>query len=531
MPVDELVEVERVVKNKLEPLISEIEHVFSHNPELQKEFQDLNQGVKTFEESVARLRASGNISKRRIVKGEEKLIEMLEDIDRNINNIDRKLEYDFLPRQFAQNTKNEINDIKNIIVLIKKELKISEHFENGEIDKKELKSNIQTLKQRTRQNHQSTDFQSFKTTEEYREKIIFRFIKQKANDKNVIEKSLFKFSLDPCLQQLQQKIGLNPELSTESPKEKEKWQRTGTKLSREGYQHSVDIKFGQSRKRINFVAASYSQEIVDQYVRQKLNKRLHEVEKEYENVNHQLEVLQSVKEDAKQSNLPTYNSSMSKINKLADFYVKEMLDYVEEHLDLKISFDLEEDYDIKKHDKFTRYTGTYQGVHRIDLMSVPKNRADFYPTDFKKLVSYFENAPTGVQGQEADNVPHRAPDVLVIDLLHEIGHMVSNLIVEEKGRQQGKEYSDKYGMGGDFDPVTKELGSSKSEKTANELALAIAKRLRTMGGTYKEIMPGFEAYLELTKYDNPNEGYTSQHPIRADRDTVKELFEIDDKSK
>lgn len=511
MPGEEAQHFEKVLSQKLKPFVQELEHVFANNQELQNSFQKINDKINGIEQEIQHL---GSNSREEVIQKEKILENELDELNSLINEIDSHINYSLLSPSYRKKLKAEKKDIQLLVRLLKREVKISEHFENGELDREQLKKEINGFEEQISEELKPVNLKEFNTSEEFREKIFLKEIQKNSNNQGVVETSLFKFT-DTVLKQYREALGLSSDVDLN----KGAWQQTATNLSKKGYQHSIDLEFDHDKKSIKFKVASHKKEIVDKYVERKLDERLHEVNSAYETVNKQLKILEEKKQNIQSSGLPTYDSSTSDLKELADYYVSSMEGYVENHLNLHLGIE-KSDFVVER-DQMTGYHGKSNGRHRITLTKNPKVSSDYYPTGFETLVKHFEEAPTGADGQREVEVTMRQPDIAVVDLLHEVGHMVANVIVAEKKGMRDK------GYGNSNSPVKSEMGAAGNEKTANELAMAQAKAFSTKGGAWRDILPALKAYIELTKFGNSAAGYADQHPIRADRSTVKELFAVE----
>ncbi|MFB6115465.1 MAG: hypothetical protein ABEK04_04160 [Candidatus Nanohalobium sp.] len=344
------------------------------------------------------------------------------------------------------------------------------------------------------------------------EKFVLKVLKKESGSSGVLETSIVRFVVEEASKVFEKK---HPEYDVS----RQEWRKVADDLDQKGFSVSFTEYYGKDRKKIDFSACSYDKKLLKQYFNKKLGKAEQEIEECYREVNKALETLDECRSSVKASNLPTYGSRS--FGNLKQLYGNNMADLLSNILNLPVNFP--EDRVKLTSSSATGYDGKTNGRFKVMLMNDPNKSSDLYEVPENDIKAFVKNAPVGASGQRDVTVPHRACDVLAVDLLHELGHVASDLVAEAKLRSEGKEVPEGYRHSGLYKQV---FGNVSGEKAANEVAAATVKALagNLGGGVFQDVEKGFEAYLELTKWDNPASGYQRQHPIKGSRGELNKVF-------
>jgi hypothetical protein len=295
------------------------------------------------------------------------------------------------------------------------------------------------------------------------------------------------------------------------------------------YEKTVEVTYGKEKHSISFTICGNSPEMVESTAKSLVLEQidLEQLKHEIRNVNSAITRVVEAREAVIESGLPKYGelNSDPQTEKMKDYVAEVMINTVEQILGIDISAtpqDIVMDtkagnigYNGKTRNgkwsimfKDEQTTGTL-----FDLMEGAKDKS------VDELVEFIDNAPMGFESKRDDHAPSNAPDVFMIDLVHEVGHAVSDMAAEEVFHNGDVQRNYK-------SLLDEEMGSKRFEEAANELAGMTLKRLAgNIGGdAWGEIRTGFEGYLELTRYDRPKRGYRAQHPIHATENSIRNLY-------
>ncbi len=295
----------------------------------------------------------------------------------------------------------------------------------------------------------------------------------------------------------------------------------------------ITIEYGRERNLVEFSVIGNNEEMVKTTAKSMLLNRIDfkELKQEARNLNSAMSNLVEAEEAVLEAGYPRYHDlgHSDKSKKMKDYVAREMMKTAEQVLEINIPLD-QVHIKMKTGESKTGYTGKNRSgewviqfkenaeeVTMFDLMKDAENKP------LEEIKQYLKNAPLGVEEQGDNHTPSRAPDVFMVDLVHELGHAVSDIAAEQVLFERDTKPAD-YGS-----LVKDELGTKRFEEAANELAGATLKRLSgNMGNeVWNEIYKGFEGYLELTKYDKPVKGYRAQHPIQATSQSLRSLYNLE----
>lgn len=284
---------------------------------------------------------------------------------------------------------------------------------------------------------------------------------------------------------------------------------------RHNYQISLNTVFGIDRTSIEFHAISPDAELLENYAEKKLGEYIEEVEKEYEFVNGHFKTMEEARKSIEQSDLPNYGSSG--VRDLAEFYLREASNLVSGILPFKVGMP-----DFKIMEGGTAYQGKSRGVHEIRIGGNVRKRPVYYEkpegeVELDYIVDLIENCPTAAMDKDSVEVPARAPEILAVDLLHECGHLMANQIIESEISGE----KDNYG------PADHSLAGKKglnTEKAANEIAVYVIERMKRDSPVFQPVDVGLKSYIELSRFDNPADGYRDQFPIDGSRESLRNIF-------
>lgn len=294
------------------------------------------------------------------------------------------------------------------------------------------------------------------------------------------------------------------------------------------YQRTAEFFYGLERHEVSVVVSGNNSKIVEQTAKKQLLNQvnLRQYRKEVRNVNSCIADMIEAEETVVEKGLPAYGSTRE-AEKIKNFIAREMISTAEDALGINIQA-RPEDVVMKLENNVTGYFGKTGEGKWIIKFSQDKEEGSMFDLmkdnpeklSFSQLVSYIDNTPTGFTGRQAEeHTPSRAPDIFLVDLIHELGHVVSNMAAESVFYDGS--YNRKY-----QNLIEENIGKKKGEKAANEIAGLTVKRLAgNMGGeTWKPIFKGFESYLEMTKYDSKSQGYRIQHPIYGNEEALRDLY-------
>lgn len=502
--------VEELLSDKAAKTAEHLTLFFSNNSETG---QILHEFDSSLEQTIEELEDAKNSESKKSIAEQQDAVTRLESLSKVVARLDESISYSFLPEERSESIRNELKDLQVSLNASAAELNDILYEESGRTSIDSVKKDFKSIESSL--SNKWADFNEdmmLKLSEEIREKAILDALRSLSNEEGVANTSLLMFS-EKAMAHYRSKVGLSNEVDLQ----KGKWQRSADNLRKKGYQDSIDIVYGQNRNELDLTVSSADPEKARRYLHQKMDEAVNKSEKEIQQVNQMLRKLQEIKNHVKDSELITYSSSTDTIEKRAHYYAREMTNIISNQLNLRIDFKPEK-LRIKK-GKATGYMGKKKEIHRIELMKNPSSHAELYETEYESRREKLENIPTGAEGNNA-TVPGKAPDILVIDLIHELGHFITNLILESKLRQQDKNIPEIYGQ--EF--TTKHLEGNLSEKAANEVAgFCMYGFKSSQPSKWEPIIEGFEAYLELTEYDNPQAGYVGQN-IQATRTSLKKLF-------
>lgn len=299
--------------------------------------------------------------------------------------------------------------------------------------------------------------------------------------------------------------------------------------SLQNYEKTVEVTYGLEKHNIAFTVCGNSPEMVETTARSLILEQLdfEHLKKETREVNSAISNVIEAKEAVMESGFPRYGelNGNPQTDKMKNYVAEVMMNTAEQILNIQISAS-PEDIAIDVNTNIIGYKGKNRNGKWVlnfgdeetkgtlfDLIHGAENKS------VEELVDFIDNAPMGFEGTGDDHTPSKAPDVFMVDLVHEIGHAVSDIAAEEV--YHGGTVQENYKS-----LIDQEIGSRRFEEAANELAAITLKRLAgNLGGDiWKEIEKGFEGYLELTRYDRPKRGYRAQHPIHATKNSIRELY-------
>lgn len=137
----------------------------------------------------------------------------------------------------------------------------------------------------------------------------------------------------------------------------------------------------------------------------------------------------------------------------------------------------------------------------------------------KYFIALSENKPTSKKPEKPADLFTDTPPApeLPVTTIHEVGHLVANLLGDYAEENRGEEY-----------PVrsVKVNNEINSEKAANEIAKFAAENsnftLSDYGIPDEELLKAQDAYLETTKWIPFD--YEKQHPIEGSQDSIEEIL-------
>lgn len=303
---------------------------------------------------------------------------------------------------------------------------------------------------------------------------------------------------------------------------KDKVWSAAVKELRRDHEVRINEVYGKNRQEVSFRACGHKEAALEKWAEQELKNHLSSIKEEYEKVNEYLMALSDARQRVHSSSLPVYeDKNREDFRRILDFYASDISRLMSGILPFNVE---EPDYRINIVESGTKYKGKSSGVHQFTVSRKFRQEPKLYRKPnhddrLQNLVSYIENCPTAAKNDRTVSVPSRAPEILAVDLLHECGHMIANEIVERSNGSPKANYES-----GDLSPVgQKEVNI---EKAANEVALFSITAISSNADIYKPVQKGFHAYLNLTRYDNPAEGYQGQGQgqIDGNRQSIKNML-------
>jgi len=298
----------------------------------------------------------------------------------------------------------------------------------------------------------------------------------------------------------------------------------------EGYQRKRTVVYGRERHKISVSVSGNSPELVESSAKSMLLEQLdfERLRSEVRQVNSSIGNIVEAKEEVIEGGLPRYGDLRhdGDVQKMKNYIAGEMIKTVENALSINIGATADDIVVKTDQDEIGYFGKNRKGQWMLHFKDQQSQGTLFDLVDstegesFDELIRFIENAPMGFKQQGEDHTPSKAPDVFMIDLVHETGHAVADMAAEQVFYQGSIDKS--YGS-----LIDEQVGSKIFEKAANEIAGLTLKRLSASGtDTWTSIFRGFESYLELTKYDKPVRGYREQHPIKATEQAVRQLYSM-----
>lgn len=300
---------------------------------------------------------------------------------------------------------------------------------------------------------------------------------------------------------------------------------------RNEYEIVCDVRWGVQTHKVEFSMCGNDRELLENSGKERLVDQIDikRLKEEMDEVDNNVLRIAEVREVAIENEWPTYRNfdNHSKTERLKNFLASSMLRSIEQSLGIEINSGPERvNMKIRPDSEIIGITGRNKDGKWIiqfkrgdyDYTLFDLEEINLEEINFRELRSLVDSAPTGFDSRRDDHVPTRAPDVFLVDLIHELGHATANVAADEIYKE--KEYNQNT-------LIQEKIGKQKGEEVANEVAGLTLKGLEgnAGGNMWRHVREGFEAYLELTKYDAENKGYTTQHPILGTRKAVRELFE------
>ena len=298
------------------------------------------------------------------------------------------------------------------------------------------------------------------------------------------------------------------------------------------YERSVNVTYGRQKHSISFKICGNSSEMVESTAKSMVLQQLDlkKLKEEVRSVNSAISKVVESREAVLHSSLPRYGelNTNPQTEKMKNYVAKVMINTLEQILGIEITA-TPQDIVMDTEASNIGYNGkTRNGKWSIMFRDEKTTGTLFDLIDgsedktFEELVEFIDNAPAGFEGTGDDHAPSNAPDVFLVDLVHELGHAVSDIAAEEVFHNGNVQRSYK-------SLLDDEMGSKIFEEAANEIAAMTLKRLSGNLGSdiWNEVQQGFEGYLELTRYDRPKRGYRAQHPIKATESSIRSLYKME----